>query len=118
MILMGIMALLLTVCVAFVSAFANVQKPAAFYDSPEGENRVVVMLTDDIDGVLVTAYPAIGNHFYVAALESEIVRSNGVIYGVEWEGERLAKVKMEDGDGNDTELIVDFAPLYGGESAE
>ena len=94
---------------------AAMQKPARFYDSPGGENRIVIMLTTADQGVVVTAYPAIGNHFYVAGLESELVQSNGVISGVEWEGERLAKVKLEDIDGNDTELTVDFSILYAGE---
>ena len=68
-------------------------------------------------GAVVTAYPAIGNHFFVAGLESEEVLSNGVISGVEWEGERLARVRLEDAGGNETELTVDFSILYGDEEA-
>lgn len=94
----------------------SIQKPAGFFDSPEGENRIVVMLAQADEGVVVSAYPAIGNHFYVAAVESEHILSNGVVSGVEWEGERLAKVMMEDIDGNDVELVVDFAILYAGET--
>lgn len=93
----------------------TLQKPAGFFDSPKGENRIVVMLAQTDNGVVVSAYPAIGNHFYVAAIESEHILSNGVVSGVEWEGERLAKVLMEDIDGNDVELVVDFSPLYSGE---
>lgn len=115
--LLGVLMLVAIFGLTLGMAFVDIQKPVAFYDSPEGENRIVVMLTQDSEGVLVTAYPAIGNHFYVAAIESEVIHSNGVITGVEWEGERLAKVQMEDIDGNDTELVVDFALLYSGETA-
>jgi len=114
--LIALMLLLGSVGVAFCQV-AAMQKPLGFFDSPAGENRIVIMTTTADKGVVVTAYPAIGDHFYVAALESEIIQSNGVISGVEWEGERLAKVRLEDIDGNDTELVVDFAMLYGGEEA-
>ena len=46
-----------------------------------------------------------------------ISRANGVISGVEWEGERLARVRLEDAGGNETELTVDFSILYGDEEA-
>ena len=94
---------------------AAMRKPIGFHDSPNGENRIVIMAMDLNQGAAITAYPALGNHFFVAALESEEILSNGIITGVEWEGERLAKVKLEDIDGNDTELTVDFSVLYGGE---
>ena len=112
----GLLLLFLSMGIA-VCQVAALQKPAGFFDSPEGENRIVVMTTDADEGVIVTAYPAIGSHFYVAGLESETVHCNGVISGVEWEGERLAKVMLEDIDGNDTELTVDFSILYAGEDA-
>lgn len=113
----GVMLMLAGFAFSIVSIFFDIQKPVAFYDSPEKENRIVVMLTDDVKGKLVSAYPAIGNHFYVAVIDSGMIHSNGVITGVEWEGERLAKVQLEDIDGNDAELVVDFAPLYSGETA-
>ena len=116
-ILIGVMALLGTMAMTLCTTFADLQKPLGIYASPEGENRIVVFTSDMDEGSMITAYPAIGNHFYVAALESEMIHSNGIISGVEWEGERLAKVKMEDINGNDVELTVDFAPLYGGEGA-
>ena len=115
-VLVGVM-LLFAVPGFTLCQIAALQKPAQFYDSPNGENRIVLMLTTADEGVVVSAYPAIGNHFYVAGLESERIHSNGVISGVEWEGERMAKVQLEDIEGNDTELIVDFAVLYAGEEA-
>ncbi len=115
-VLVGVMLMLATTALAFCAAFMGYQKPAGFFDSPNAENRIVVMTSEADGGTLVTAYPAIGNHFYVAAIECEGVLSNGVVQGVEWEGERLAKVLLEDVDGNDVEIVVDFALLYAGES--
>lgn len=114
-VLVGVMLMFGTIGYTICQITA-MQKPAGFFDSPEGENRIVVMLTQADEGVVVSAYPAIGDHFYVAAIESEHVLSNGVVSGVEWEGERLAKVLMEDIDGNDVELVVDFSVLYAGEA--
>lgn len=114
------MIAVLLVVGSVVFAFCQVaamRKPIGFHDSPNGENRIVVMTMPVDQDVVVTAYPAIGNHFFIAGLESGEVLSNGVITGVEWEGERLAKVMMEDAEGNDTELTVDFSILYAGETA-
>lgn len=115
-ILGGLMVMIGMMVFSVCSLFTNMWKPVGFFDSPEAENRIVVMSSQADEGVLIEAYPAIGNHFYVAGLESEKVHSNGVISGVEWEGERLAKVLLEDIDGNDTELVVDFSILYAGEA--
>lgn len=114
-ILIGVMLMLGTSVFAICSAFASIQQPLGFFDSPEGENRIVVLRSETEEGTLIEAYPAVGSHFYVAALPSESVITNGVVHGVEWEGERLAKVLLQDVDGNDTFVTVDFAPLYEGE---
>lgn len=116
--LLMIAILLLAASVGFaLCQVAAMRKPVSFHDSPNGENRIVVMAMRVEQGAVVTAYPAIGNHFFVAGLESEEVLSNGVISGVEWEGERLARVRLEDAGGNETELTVDFSILYGDEEA-
>jgi len=114
-ILIGFMLMLGMTAFALCSGMAAIQEPIGFYDSPEGENRIVIMRSPAEQGDLIVAYPAIGNHFYVAALPSEQVFSNGVIQGIEWEGERLAKVLLEDVNGDDTFITVDFALLYAGE---
>lgn len=114
----GVMLMLATMAYAFCSLFMGMLQPIGYYNSPNGENRIVIMKSNADKGSIIQAYPAIGNHFYVAALESEMIHSNGVISGVEWDGERLAKVQLEDIDGNDTELTVDFSLLYEGEAAE
>ena len=114
--LIGFMVMVGMAIFSVCSLFTNMWRPVGFFDSPEGENRIVVMRSQADQGSLIEAYPAIGNHFYVAGMESEKVLSNGVISGVEWEGERLAKVYLEDVDGNDTELVVDFSILYAGEA--
>lgn len=111
----GFMLMVGGVIYSFCSLFLNMWQPVGFFDSPGAENRIVVMRSRADEGVLIEAYPAIGNHFYVAALESEQILSNGVITGVEWEGERLAIVKLEDINGSDAELTVDFSVLYAGE---
>lgn len=89
------------------------QKPIGYFDSPEGGNRLVVMSTEGDNGKYISAYPALGNHFYVAALESEMVLSNGVVQRVEWENEQLARIVLCDIDGNDTSFTVDFSELNG-----
>ena len=114
-ILAGVMLMLGTVAFAMCSAFTGMWQPIGFFDSPEGENRIVIMRSQADEGVIIEAYPAVGDHFYVAALRSEAVQSNGVIEGVEWENERMAKVLLEDIDGNDATITVDFALLYSGE---
>lgn len=114
-ILGGLMLMLATMAYALCSLFMDMLQPIGYYDSPNGENRIVIMKSAADQGSVIEAYPAIGSSFYVAALESEQVLSNGVISGVEWEGERLAKVFLEDIDGNDTVLTVDFSILYAGE---
>ncbi len=108
----GLMVMLVTGALVVCTGISTLEKPIAYYDSPEGENRIVVMRTKSDDGQMITAYPAIGDSFFIAALESEKVLSNGVIQGVEWEGERLAKVILCDIYGNDTTLTVDFSLLY------
>ena len=115
LLLLMLMIFLIVTAASVCMAFASFQKPLGFFDSPEGENRIVVMGSQTTEGSLIEAYPAVGNHFYIAALPSEQVMSNGVIQGVEWEGERLAKVILQDTDGNETSVTVDFALLYAGE---
>lgn len=110
--LIGLMVMFVTLAIVLCTSASIVERPVAFYDSPEQENTIVVMSTSAEQGVLITAYPAIGRNFYVAGLKSEIVHSNGIIQGVEWEGERLAKVILCDINGNDTALTVDFSLLY------
>ncbi len=118
MALPGLMVMFITAALVVCVGYSTLEQPIGFYDSPEKENRIVIMKTNSEEGVLITAYPAIGDHFYVAALKSEVIHSNGVIQGVEWEGERLAKVILCDIDGNDIVLPVDFSLLYAEDSAE
>lgn len=119
-ILMGSFIVMLGMAAATVCGFfaENYLKPVGFVDSPEGENRIVIMRTMAEEGDAYTAYPAIGNYFYIVLAEPDIVVSDGVIQGVEWEGERKAVVTLTDIEGNDATLTVDFEPLYGGESEE
>ncbi len=114
----GVMIMFLAVALVICVSYSTLEQPVGFYDSPEKENRIVVMRTRYDEGVLITAYPAIGNHFYIPVIKSEVIHSNGVIQGVEWEGERLAKVILCDINGNDTVLPVDFSLLYAEDSAE
>jgi hypothetical protein len=116
LVLVGLIVMAITTALVVCTGISTLEKPIAYYDSPNGENTVVVMRTKSDDGQMITAYPAIGRSFFVAAIESEKVLSNGVIQGVEWEGERLAKVVMCDVNGNDTYLTVDFSLLYAEES--
>ena len=117
-ILIGFMLMVGVVGFTFCSLFTSMWQPVAFFDSPNAENRIVVMRSRADEGSIIEAFPAIGNHFYVAGLESGQVQSNGVISGVEWEGERLAIVKLEDINGNDAQLTVDFSVLYSGEETD
>lgn len=110
----GMLALCLaTVCATLSDTY---QKPIGYYDSPEGKNRIVVMRTEGEGGPLYTAYPAIGNAFYVAAMESDIVQSNTGVGGVQWPEENRAEVHLKDLDGNDALISVDFSVLYEGEA--
>ena len=114
----GFMLMVGAIVFAFCSMFAKMLQPIGFFDSPEGENSIVIMRSQADEGELIQAYPAIGTQFYVAGLVCDGVLSNGVISGVEWEGERLAKISLEDINGNDAELTVDFSVLYDGEGEE
>lgn len=120
-IIMGSFVVMLGMFAAMVCSFfaENYMVPVGFEDSPEGENRIVIMRTlADEAGDAYTAYPAIGNHFYLVLAEPDIVVSEGVIQGVHWEGERKAIVTLTDMEGNDATLTVDFEPLYGGDGEE
>lgn len=111
--MLGVMAIM--ICHFFAESYLV---PVGFDESPEGENRIVIMRTIAEEGDAYTAYPAIGNHFYIVLAEPDIVVSDGVIQGVHWEGERKAVVTLTDIEGNDATLTVDFEPLYGGDTEE
>lgn len=106
---------LLTVCLTLSDMY---QKPIGYYDSPEGKNRIVVLRTEGEKGAYYSAYPAIGDAFYVAALESDIIQSSTGIQGVKWPTETLAEVQLKDMEGNDAVISVDFSPLYAEPEAE
>lgn len=117
-IILGSFVIMLGMMAAMVIGFfaENYLVPVGFSDSPEGENQIVIMRTMAEEGDAYTAYPSIGRNFYIVIAEPDIVVSDGVLQGVEWEGERKAVVRLTDTEGNDAALTVDFAPLYGGET--
>lgn len=107
--------LALVLAIFCVSLSENVQKPIGYYDSPEGNNKLVVMRTIAEEGAIYTAYPAVNEHFFFAALDSGTVQSSTGIAGVEWPQENLAQVQFKDLDGNPAVLTVDFSLFYEGE---
>ena len=116
-VLFGFLIMLALIAVSVCWSLGEMyMKPVGYSDSPEGDNSIVIMKTAGEGGSYISAYPAIGKHFYVAAIESDFILSNGVIQGVDWEGDRKATVRLLDAEGNETSLVVDFSPLYSEDS--
>lgn len=116
--LVGLMVMLVTcLCSLCMTLATTYMVPVGFSDSPEGENRIVIMKSEMEEGAMYNAFPAIGNHFYVGLISNEVISKESV-QGVEWQGERYVRVLLNDMEGNETAIVVDFAPLYGEEPTD
>ena len=116
--LIGLMVTLVTcLCSLCMTLATTYMVPVGFSDSPEGENRIVIMKSEMEEGAMYNAFPAIGNHFYVGLISNEVISKESV-QGVEWQGERYVRVLLNDMEGNETAIVVDFAPLYGEEPTD
>lgn len=84
------------------------EHPVAYYSSPEGSRRIVVMKSmQDEDGYVYTVYPMKSKYFYLATAGQSQVTNSG-IDTVEWESEDVAKVCLLDNEENEVLFTVDF----------
>ena len=99
--------------IIFTTGFSTSRVPIQYSDSPNGKNQIVIMRSNKDDGSkLIEAYPSFNRKFFIPVQGIDMVLSNGVIQGVEWEGDWLAKVLLCDVEGNDTVITVDFSLIY------
>ena len=95
--------------------------PVAYYSSPEGTNRFVVMKSmRDETNYSYTIYPMTGKYFYLATAGQSLDTNSG-IDTVTWDSEDVAQVVMLDEQQNEVQFTVDFNnpyvnPLYVEES--
>ena len=98
--------------IIFTTGFSTNRKPIQFSDSPSGENQIVIMRSTTDFGVLIEAHPSFNGKFFIPMPDTQAVHSNGVIQGVEWDGDWMARVLLCDIYGNDTVIEVDFSLIY------
>ena len=84
------------------------EHPVAYYSSPEGTHRLVVMQsTPDGENYTYTVYPMKDKHFYLATAGQGQATNSGIDL-VTWESEDVAQVTMLDNDQNEVTFTVDF----------
>lgn len=84
------------------------EHPVAYYSSPEGTRRLVVMKSSE-DGTNYTysVYPMNNKYFYLATARQSLETNSG-IDTVSWLSEDVAQVVMLDKDENEVLFTVDF----------
>lgn len=84
------------------------EHPVAYYTSPEGTHRLVVMQSrPDGESCTYTVYPMKDKHFYLATAGQGQQTDSGVDL-VAWTSEDVAQVTMLDNDQNEVTFTVDF----------
>lgn len=84
------------------------EHPVAYYTSPEGTHRLVVMQSmPDGETSTYTVYPMKDKYFYLATA-GQGQQTNSGIDLVTWDSEDVAQVTMLDNDQNEVTFTVDF----------
>lgn len=89
------------------------EHPVAYYASPEGTRRIVVMKSaPDGENYVYTVYPMKSKYFYLATA-GQSQQTNTGIDTVTWDSEDVAQVVMLDAEENEVCFTVDFNnPVY------
>lgn len=84
------------------------EHPVAYYASPEGARRLVVMKSSvDGENSAYTVYPMKSKYFYLATAGQSLETNSG-IDTVTWLSEDVAQVTMLDAEDNEVLFTVDF----------
>ena len=84
------------------------EHPVAYYSSPEGTRRLVVMKsTPDGENYTYTVYPMTNKYFYLATA-GQSQETNSGVDAVTWDSEDVAQVTLLDNDNNEVCFTVDF----------